>query len=138
MDERIVELTVAAEKDMMLVVRMTTSGVLSRTGLTLDDLDDMKMAVDEACSCLMSQPSKFGRLSLRYVCGSGQTSICITGCNASVEACGCPAEDDGQNDDILRCILESMADRVVIKRFDGGISAIELQKNCVKTVGAAL
>ena len=33
-----VDLLVAAQKDMMLVVRMTTLGVLARAGLTLDDV----------------------------------------------------------------------------------------------------
>ena len=41
-----VDLLVAAQKEMMLIVRMTTLGVLARAGLTLDDMDDMKMAVD--------------------------------------------------------------------------------------------
>ena len=46
-----VELKVPAEQNMMLVLRLTTAGVVARAGLTVDRMDDVKMAVEEACSC---------------------------------------------------------------------------------------
>ena len=43
-----VELRVAANADMMLVVRLATAGVTARAGLTLDAMDGFKMAAEEA------------------------------------------------------------------------------------------
>ena len=50
-----VELTVAAEPGMMLVIRLTTAGVVTRAGLTIDAMDNLKIAAEEACSCLIGQ-----------------------------------------------------------------------------------
>jgi anti-sigma regulatory factor (Ser/Thr protein kinase) len=39
---------------MLLVIRLTTAGVMARAGLTVDILDDLKMSVEEACYCLIT------------------------------------------------------------------------------------
>ena len=48
-----VELKLPAEQNMMLVMRLTTAGVVARAGLTVDRMEDVKMAVEEACNCLI-------------------------------------------------------------------------------------
>ena len=40
-----VELKLPAEQNMMLVMRLTTAGVVARAGLTVDRMEDVKMAV---------------------------------------------------------------------------------------------
>lgn len=52
---RAIEMKLPAEKDMLLVVRLTASGILTRCGATLDVMDDFKIAVEEACSLLIAQ-----------------------------------------------------------------------------------
>ena len=55
LSENVISLTVPADKSMMLVIRLTTAGVLARARLTVDAIDDMKMAVEEACTLMISQ-----------------------------------------------------------------------------------
>ena len=50
-----VELSFPSDKSMMLVLRLTAAGVLARAGLTVDVMDDVKLAVEEACNCLIGQ-----------------------------------------------------------------------------------
>ena len=57
-----VELKLPARQEMMLVLRLTTAGVIARAGLTVDRMDDVKLAVEEACSCLIGQASSPRRL----------------------------------------------------------------------------
>lgn len=129
MNAKSIDLLVAAQREMRLIVRMTTSGVLSRAGLTLDDMDDMKMAVDEAFTCLMEQPAAYHRIALHYEYDDQEVRICLAGEDGCTDQ---PAKPDPQDDDILRCILETMADEVLIGRCGSGTGRIELKKRRVK------
>ena len=44
MQNRTIELSVPAHRDMMLVLRLTTAGVVARAGLGVDRINDVKMA----------------------------------------------------------------------------------------------
>lgn len=119
-NERFIEMSLPAERDMMIVVRLTASGVLARSGLSLDALGDLKMAVEEACTCLISQISGCGRLDLRFELGENATRIncrCADCCTMG-EAVN-PAEIE-----VVQCILESMVDSAEIITNDGYISNI--------------
>ena len=124
-----VDLLVAAQKDMMLIVRMTTLGVLARAGLTLDDMDDMKMAVDEAFGYLIEQPVGYEQIALHYEYSGDAAIVCLNGQG------GCAVttnEESSCEDEILRCVLESMADEVLIGKAGAATAQIELKKHCVK------
>ena len=47
------------------VARMVAAGVGSRLGFTLDELDDLRIAVDELCAVVMGEHTD-GTLRLRY------------------------------------------------------------------------
>ena len=132
---KVIELSVSAEKDMMLIIRMTTAGVLSRAGLTLDDIDDMKIAVDEACTCLMTQKMRYGRLSLRYEYDADGACVRIAGLDGQSQTENCGIDD--QDEEILRCILNSMASEVTIRRDCESITEIEMKKRSAKAGVAA-
>ena len=118
-----VELTVAAEAGLMLVVRLTTAGVVTRAGLTIDAMDNLKIAVEEACSCLIGQASSPRRLSLTYVCRDGALFIGIRGVDFTETSGGL----DETELDVVRCILEALADGVTFEVRDGRIAFIELR-----------
>ena len=124
-----VDLLVAAQKEMMLIVRMTTLGVLARAGLTLDDMDDMKMAVDEAFGCLIEQSVGYERIALHYEYDGEAASVRLSGQGGCMAA---SSEDDSSKDEILRCVLEFMADEVLIGKRGCTTAQIELKKRCVK------
>lgn len=117
-----VELKVPAQKNMMLVIRLTAAGVIARTGLTVDRLDDVKMAVEEACTCLIeaSEPPKSLKITFT-TCGDGLHIRICGDCDCG----GAVMEDDELN--VVRCILESLADGVEIRRKGDRLSSIELR-----------
>lgn len=45
-----VELTIPCDPQYLSVVRLVVAGVGGRAGLTVDDIDDLKVAVSEACT----------------------------------------------------------------------------------------
>jgi serine/threonine-protein kinase RsbW len=53
----VVELTVPAVASFLPVVRAATAGLAARLSLTLDEIEDLRIAVDEACAMLLSLPA---------------------------------------------------------------------------------
>lgn len=53
-DAAVVELTVPANTSYLGVVRTATAGLAARLGFTLDEIEDLRIAVDEACVMLLS------------------------------------------------------------------------------------
>jgi len=49
----VVELRVPAEPAYLAVLRTATAGLAARLDFTLDEIEDLRMAVDEACAILM-------------------------------------------------------------------------------------
>ena len=121
-----VELTVGADSGMMLVIRLTTAGVIARAGLTVDVMDNLKMATEEACNCLIGQEAAPERLFLRFACEDNALRIRIS--TGECNCCKCDCADETELE-IVRCILESLADRVTFDVCDGRIRAIELCAN---------
>ena len=116
-----VELKLPAEQNMMLVLRLTTAGVVSRVGLTVDRMDDVKMAVEEACNCLIDGESAPTRLCLRFAAEDGFLKIRVCGDGACTGAAN--ADEIG----VARCILESLVDGVDMCMHGDAIGAVELR-----------
>ena len=117
-----IELSLPASKDLMLVVRLTTAGVVARAGLTLDALDDVKMAVEEACLFFLDQAAVPEKLQLTFRLCPGRISVEIVHEGGPAQ-CGNVREDELE---VVRCILESLVRSVEIRRQGDGVAAILL------------
>lgn len=119
---RYIDMSLPADRDMMLLVRLATSGALARTGVTIDMLDDFKTAIEEACSCLISQIASPGRIALRFDIGD---KLATFTCSC---ADGCPTGRaiDPSELEVASCILDSLVDKSEIEICDGVIIAIRL------------
>lgn len=60
----VVQLTVPADPAYVAVVRTAAAGLAARADLTLDRIEDLRIAVDEACALLLSGPRTDGRPGL--------------------------------------------------------------------------
>lgn len=115
-----VELKLAAHRDMMLVLRLTTAGVVARTALTVDRMDDVKMAVEEACSCLIGDEGT-GRLVLRFT--QEEDRLVIRICGENLPEKRIPEEEIG----VIRCILEALVEQVEMESEGETIHAFALR-----------
>ena len=116
-----VELALPARRSMMLVLRLTTAGVVTRVGLTVDRMDDVKLAVEEACSCLINDASGPERLRLRFSETDGVLRIAVRGEGGNPAAIG---EDERE---VVRCILESLVDGAELHVEGAAITGVELR-----------
>ena len=121
--EKAVELKVPASRDMMLVLRLTTAGIIARTALTVDRMDDVKMAVEEACNCLIGDEDNAPScLCLRFNQEDKHLVIRISGDNIS--AGRCISEDESC---VICCILESLVDKVEVEKDGEMVHAVVLR-----------
>ncbi len=61
-----VRLEVPASPEFLRVTRIMVAGVASRLGFTLDEVEDLRIAIDELCFTLVGK-GREGTLSIRYV-----------------------------------------------------------------------
>ena len=120
-----VELKLPAQQNMMLVLRLTTAGVIARAGLTVDKMDDVKMAVEEASNFLIASGNARDRICLRFESEGNVLKIHLC---ADGNCCGSEPEDASELD-VVRCILESLVDEVDFKMHTDRVGAIELRVN---------
>ena len=122
-----ITLSVAAQKDMLLIVRLTSAGALTRAGLTLEDTDRFKAAAEEACGCFLSQDVPPERLTLTYTCESGRLTLTAD----AEEPDGLPGGIDPDEAEVIRCILAALCDQAEITIRDGRVRRVRLTKEAV-------
>lgn len=123
---RPIEITLPAEPGMLLIIRLITAGVTARAGLTMDAVEDVKMAVEEACNCLLRCAS-FESLRLKFISEEGVLRMRVEGVGEPNE----PRAPAGDCDEVqvIRYILESMVDDAHVIYDGNALSAIEMAKS---------
>ncbi|MDR1599612.1 MAG: hypothetical protein LBS11_07050 [Oscillospiraceae bacterium] len=129
MTARVVELTVPAREDMLLIARMTLSGVCARCGFGLDMVEDARIAADEACYCLMRQREPVG--SLRMTCRWDDARLSIAFESVSAEGGETGYADDPAIDadgvELARSILETLVTSARLSSDGRGVYAIHME-----------
>lgn len=119
-----IELTIPSDREMMLVVRLTAAGVLSKYRLDMDSLDDVKMAVEEACLALMRYANQ---TRLRIVFKGREDAV-----EFSVFAEGDTIQSieliPDRELEVVKSILLSMIDEVQINVHAGMMNSIQMLK----------
>ena len=123
--DNFIQLSVPADRDMMLVIRLTTSGALARSGLSVDAVDDVKLSVEEACSCLI-RSTGCETLTVSYGSAEGFFNL-----RAEIGLCEKCQEKQRVSDEeiaVIRCVLLSMIDEVQLDFQNDCLRAIEMRK----------
>ena len=120
-----IELRVPAEREMMLVIRLTTSGALARLGMSVDAVDDVKLAVEEACNCLI-RSSGCSMLDVSYWTVDG--CFCLRAEVGSCNECQSAQRVSDEEIAVIRCVLLSMVDEVQMDFHSDCLRAIDMRK----------
>lgn len=85
LDDGFVELSVPADTRHLRLARLAASGYGADLGFSLDDIEELRLAVGEACALLVDHAPSEGRLVLRY--GAEGSTLIIEGrCSTIGEA----------------------------------------------------
>lgn len=107
-----VRLVVPAAPEYLRLVRLTAAGLASRMGFTFDEVEDLRIAVDELCFLLVEHGELERTMELRY--WSGADSITIEGHTALAGPAPEPNELSEQ-------ILSALVDDHAVDGHNGGV-----------------
>jgi serine/threonine-protein kinase RsbW len=74
-----VELRVPADPAYLTVVRTASAGLAARLDLTLDEIEDLRIAVDEACTLLLGPTPSQEELVATFRLGEGTLEVEVRG-----------------------------------------------------------
>jgi serine/threonine-protein kinase RsbW len=108
-----VRVTIPASPQYVQVVRLVAAGLASRLGFTIDDIEDLKIGVDELASYLTGLQGRDGTLEISFQIFEDRVEITGTGRLAEDQAVR------EQLTDFSRMILETVVDEASLVRHDG-------------------
>lgn len=119
--ENEVRLSLPATPEFLRLARITGSGLASRLGFSYDEVEDLRLALDELCFALVGTNGRAGRLRLRYTIG--ETELEVEGELESEE----PVSDPSLSD-LASQILGALVDEHAIRHRDDGPPCVWLRK----------
>ena len=76
--EDAVEIRLPADSAYLSVLRTATAGLAARLDFTLDEIEDLRIAVDEACAMLLPHAVETAQLTCRFDLGTDQLDVTVT------------------------------------------------------------
>jgi len=74
----LVVLTLPADSAYLSVLRTATAGLAARLHFTLDEIEDLRIAVDEACAMLLVVTRPGGELECRFSVGADRIGVAVS------------------------------------------------------------
>jgi len=116
-----VTIKMPADGAYLSVLRTATAGLAARLDFTLDEIEDMRIAVDEACAMLLSQAIPGSALACDFILGGDSMRISV-----SVR---CLAPRLPANDTFAWTVLSALAGSVDAQVGPGDMLTIVLRKS---------
>ena len=127
-----VELTIPVQSDLVVLARLTAVTVASRAGFDVEELENLRLAVDELCVSIVNGSSA-GRLSLTFISRDGSVEVdCTLDGSASLPA---NADDIYGEHDLSVRILDALVDEHGEEIGDGS-RRVWLRKRSVRYEGS--
>ena len=98
----LVELRVPADPAYLTVVRTASAGLAARLDLTLDEIEDLRIAVDEACTLLLDPAATDQDLVATFRLGEGSLEVEVRG----------PARELPERSSFAWAVLEALVGEV--------------------------
>lgn len=103
-----VELRLPAESAYVAVLRMTTAGLAARLDFTLDDIEDLRMAVGEACALVLEHADPGGDLHATFDLSDGSIRVAVSADSST--------DDDPDQDSFGWQVLTALTSDVLTSR----------------------
>ena len=115
-----VVLTLPAAPEFVRLARLTCAGLATRIGMGYDEVEDLRIAVGEACSLLIGAGARAGALTLTFGLAPAALSVTILGRFEDTRAAD-EEDNTSLSDQILDAVVDEhevdlAADRVWISK----------------------
>jgi serine/threonine-protein kinase RsbW len=115
-DSHRVTLTFPAAVELVRLARLVASGLAAHAGLSMDDIEDLRIAVDELCALVVQHAGRDADVSLVLDAGDGAVEV-------EVRAPAGPDDSPFALDELSRHILDAATDEHRLARDDGWLVA---------------
>ncbi len=109
-----VSMTLPASPELIGVVRLVAAGLAARLQFSLEDIEDLKIAMDEMCSYMTGARGREGSLELSFQMQEGRIEIRGSANLSSTERVRTELTD------FSRMILDTVTDAASLETRDGG------------------
>jgi hypothetical protein len=111
----VVELTIPVQADLVVLARLTAATVASRADFDVEEIEDLRLAVDELCISVIPD-SLEGRLDLTF---SRDNDVVEVSCQYDGALAGLPAPSGESLDGLSARILDALVDEHGHSKMDG-------------------
>lgn len=111
----VITLTIPNDSRWVGLLRLTAAGIASELDLTAEDLDDLKLAVTEACRHAMAACAPGGSVTVEFLLSTRSVQIDFT--HSGPREPGVPAGDE--DSDVSLFVLRAIADSVELHGSGG-------------------
>ena len=125
----LISMNMSVNPDFVSVIRLTLSGVASRIGFSLDDIEDMKVCVSEACTNAIKH-SKKDEFQVKFYVYSDRLTIEVLddGIGYDVDSLASPDLKNPKTSGLGIFIIKTLMDEVEIKSCDKCGTIIKMTK----------
>lgn len=111
-----IKMEIASNPQYVSVIRLTTSGIANKIGFCLEDIEDIKVAVSEACTNAIKH-SLDNKFSVEYTIFENGLTITIidSGKGYDVDSIDVPNLEEPKESGLGLFIIQSLMDEVDIK-----------------------
>ena len=129
MDCETIKMEIPANPDYVSILRLTTSGIANKLGFSMDDIEDMKVAVSEACSNAVKH-SEDNKVSINFnLLNNGiQIEIIDNGKGYDVDAIETPDLSNPKEGGLGLFIIQTLMDEVDIESKGNQGTTIKMTK----------
>jgi len=125
----IIKMEITANPEYVSIIRLTTSGIANKVGFCIDDIEDLKVAISEACTNAIKH-SLDDRFTIIYsMIENGLTiEIIDNGKGYDISTVNEPDIDNLKESGMGLFIIESLMDDVIVESQEGKGTSIKMTK----------
>ncbi|WP_279235025.1 ATP-binding protein [Romboutsia faecis] len=111
-----IKMEISANPEYVGIIRLTTSGIANKIGFSIDDIEDMKVAVSEACTNAIKHSSDDVFYITFNILDNGlNIEIKDNGIGCNIESLGKPDLDNPKENGLGIFIIQTLMDEVSIE-----------------------
>lgn len=124
-----IKMEITANPEYVSIIRLTTSGIANKVGFCIDDIEDLKVAISEACTNAIKH-SLDDRFTIIYsMIENGLTiEIIDNGKGYDRSVVSEPDIDNLKESGMGLFIIESLMDEVIVESQEGKGTSIKMTK----------
>ncbi len=129
MDYELINLNMSINPDFVSIIRLTASGIASKMGFTLDEIEDIKVSISEACTNAIKH-SKKDEFGVKFFVYNKKLVIEVldNGIGYDVDSVEIPDPKNPKTSGLGLFIIKSLMDDVDVKSCDDCGTIITMTK----------